>query len=550
MAGIFDRILARVAYIHARNVFGAFTRSLNKVDAAQGASLARALAVVRGGEWGRQRGLDRVSTMADLRRATPLQTYEDIRPFIDRVADGDTGALFSLGQRIHMFAMSSGTASRPKRVPVPSAFVNDYKRGWNTFGVRMLTDHPDAILRGILQSSGRYDESKSAAGIPCGAITGLMARTQKGIVRRYYVAPAELAHIVDVRARQYAQMRFAVGRDVAFAVTANPSTLINMARIADQESERLIRDIRDGTLMPPGADEDVPGAICAALKPDPARARQLETLRTQHGRLAPRDYWRLSFVACWTGGTMGHYLPRLADWWGDVPVRDIGLLASEGRVTIPLDDDVAAGVLDVRSGVFEFIPVEQFDSPKPDTAGPREVEVGREYAVVLTNTTGLVRYRLDDIVRVEGWVGQSPLLRFMRRGGGVSSLAGEKLTESQVVAAMSAACEGLGVKGIEYVLAARWGDPPCYELRAIAADQDLGAAVDSALCAQNDEYSSRRSSGRLGSVVVIPWQENDLRSFDAALIKARGSAPEQYKRPCLLSDPEFFTKKSTHNPSP
>lgn len=545
MPGILDRIVARVAYIHARNVFGGFARSLNQVDAAQLAALRQALAVVRGGEWARQRGLNSVQSLADLRRATPLQTYEDIRSMIDRVADGDTQALFSPGQRIHMFAMSSGTASRPKRVPVPTAFINDYRRGWNTFGVKMLTDHRDAILRGIFQSSGRFDETRSAAGIPCGAITGLMARMQKGIVRRHYVAPAELAYVGDVRDRQYAQMRFAIARDVAFAVTANPSTLINLARLANEESERLIRDIRNGALTPPGGAIELSAKARAALTPNPERARALESLREAHGRLAPRDYWRLSFVACWTGGTMGHYLPRLAEWWGAIPVRDIGLLASEGRVTIPVDDDTAAGALDVRSGVFEFIPVEEFEAPSPGTLTARELEVGREYAVVVSNTTGLIRYRLDDIVRVEGWAGQAPLLRFMRRGGGVSSLAGEKLTESQVVSAMSSACERLGISGVEYVMAPQWGDPPYYELRAVTPRaSDVALAVDEELGRQNDEYSSRRKTARLGPVRCICLQEKDLRTFDAALVAARGSAPEQYKRPCLLLSPEILPRIS------
>ena len=56
---------------------------------------------------------------------------------------------------------------------------------------------------------------------------------------------------------------------------------------------------------------------------------------------------------------MGHYLERLREWWGAVPVRDVGLLASEGRVSIPLDDDSAVGALDVESAVWEFVPVER-----------------------------------------------------------------------------------------------------------------------------------------------------------------------------------------------
>ena len=131
----------------------------------------------------------------------------------------------------------------------------------------------------------------------------------------------------------------------AFAITANPATLIQMAQTASEHGEALIRDVRDGTLSSRiVGDPPLRLILSAGLKADPGRARELEQLRSQHGALRPRDYWNIDFLACWTGGSMGHYLDRLADWWGPVPVRDIGLLASEGRVSIPLEDDTPTGV--------------------------------------------------------------------------------------------------------------------------------------------------------------------------------------------------------------
>ena len=57
--------------------------------------------------------------------------------------------------------------------------------------------------------------------------------------------------------------------------------------------------------------------------------------------------WNVSFLANWTGGTLKLYLPRLAELFDNVPVRDIGLVASEGRFSIPLSDDSPAGVAEV-----------------------------------------------------------------------------------------------------------------------------------------------------------------------------------------------------------
>lgn len=536
MAGLLERIAARVAYVHATRVFRRFERDLSRLREAQEAALARALRQVRGGEFSRRSGLERVRTRDELRRALPLQRYEDLRGVIERVGAGEPAALFAPGVAPRMFATSSGTTSRTKLIPVTPAFIADYRRGWNTFGLKLLSDHPHAILRHILQVTGRMDESRTGAGVPCGAITGLLARLQKGIVRRYYVGRAEIAELGDARARYYALMRLGAVQDVAFAITANPATLIQLARVANEESERLIRDVRDGTLSV-AADARLRAALGAGLRPNPGRAAELEQIRGAAGNLWPRSIWRIAFLACWTGGSMSHYLPRLRELWGDVPVRDIGLLASEGRVSVPLADGTAAGVLDVTAAAFEFIPIEQFDAPEPQTRLPEEVEPGREYAVVLSNTTGLLRYRLDDVVRVVGWRGAAPVVEFLYRGGRVASVVGEKLTENQVIAAMGAACAAIGVSTSDFLLAPCWAEPPYYRLTSPAASAVLAEALDRALCDVNEEYAARRRSGRLG---LVAWQTAAGESFvemDKRVVAERRCTPEQYKRQILLTAP-------------
>ena len=538
MPSLLERLAARLAFWHASSVYRGFRADLARFPRTQERTLRRVLRTIGSGAYARRFGLQRVTAIRELRAAAPIATYEDLRPSIDRVADGDVGALFHPSCRIRMFATSSGTTAKRKLIPVTDAFVQQYRRGWNTFGLKMLRDHPDAVLRAILQSSGRHDEFATPTGVPCGAITGLMARTQKSVVRRFYVGKSEIALISDPRARYYTLMRFAAVRDVAFAVTANPATLIRLAEVANDDCELLIRDVRDGTVSAKLVSN---AALRARLenhcRPDPARAREIEALVHEHGRLRPRDLWNLSFLACWTGGSLGHYLPIVATWYGAIPIRDIGLLASEGRVTIPLDDNSAVGVLDPHSGVFEFIPADEWDAPGAQALLPHELEAGRDYTVVLTNDAGLVRYRLDDVVRVHGFLDHAPLLEFLHRAGRVSSVAGEKLTENQVVVAVKAVCVSCGCGGVDFVLAPVWDDPPRYRVNVVG-DVPAGFArqLDRALCASNEEYASRRKSLRLAELEFRRLDADALRRLDERLVASRGSTAEQYKRPHLLLD--------------
>ena len=62
-----------------------------------------------------------------------------------------------------------------------------------------------------------------------------------------------------------------------------------------------------------------------------AKINRLEGIVARTGRLLPKDVWpSLQFLGNWTGGTMGAYLRSYPEFFGDRPVRDIGLIASEG----------------------------------------------------------------------------------------------------------------------------------------------------------------------------------------------------------------------------
>lgn len=537
MARLLDHTLARIARWHAGRVYRGFQRGLSHVRAIQQQTLLRALASVRDGEFGRRTKLRSVRTLDDLRAAVPLTTYEDLRPTLERVVAGEIGALFSPGITIRMFATSSGTTAKQKYIPVTDRFIREYRRGWNTFGLKMLSDHPRAILRAILQSSGRHDERITPAGIPAGAITGLLAQMQKGIVRRFYVGSSALARIENPIDRAYCLARFALTRDVAFAVTANPATLIRLAQIVDENAESLIRDIHDGSLDARRVgDPRLHAELSVLLDPMPQRARELQTLHSRAAALRPRDYWKLEFLACWTGGSMGHYLSRLADWYGPIPVRDVGLLASEGRVSIPLADNTPAGALDAQAACFEFIPVEHADDSQPATHAAHELERGREYAVVLTNDAGLVRYRLDDVVRVTDHIAETPVVEFLHRAGRVSSVAGEKLTERQLVEAVRQVCQNLQISEFDFAAEPVWADPPFYRVyAAIPASIDLARPLDIALSQQNDEYASRRKSLRLNELSVVRLDSTHFLNMDQRLIHQRGSTAEQYKRTYLFT---------------
>src|SRR5207245_30063 len=111
---------------------------------------------------------------------------------------------------------------------------------------------------------------------------------------------------------------------------------------------------------------DITGEIRRQLarrirRPAPDQARRLEQIVERTGTLYPRDYWPAPIIGCWLGGTAGYQARHLAEYFGDAPKRDIGLVSSEGRHTIPINDDTPDGVLAVTANYYEFVPVAEID---------------------------------------------------------------------------------------------------------------------------------------------------------------------------------------------
>lgn len=543
---------------HARRVYHRFVTATERAVRVQEKLLLQTLRRNAASDFGRKHGFGRIGSAAEFRRHVPIMNYEDHRPYIERVKNGDTAALFGPRETVRMFALTSGTSDQPKYIPVTNTFLKEYRAGWNAFGIKALLDHPHAFLRSILQVSSRMDESRSACGIPCGAITGLMAASQKRLVRKYYISPRCLAEIDDAEAKYYTIMRLAMPRDVAFMVAASPATQLKLARAGERHAEFIIRDIHDGTLQPSAlVPPHVRRELQPGLRPDPQAARRLDGLLQRHGRLLPRHYWELAFLANWTGGTLGLYLREFPEYFGDVPVRDIGLLASEGRVSIPVEDDTPAGILNVVGHFFEFIPVDQRDESNPPTYLCHELEPGREYFVLLTTSSGLCRYDLGDVVRCRGYFRQAPLVEFLNKGAHVSSLSGEKLTEHQVILAMDRAAAATGLRVPNFVLAPRWGSPPHYVLHVEALPgvateclEKLSDSLEDQLCRVNLEYLSKRQTQRLGPVALCLLVPGTLEDLDRRQASRHRRANEQYKHKylyCQLDDTCELTP-ATHLP--
>ncbi len=548
---LLHRIVFRPYRIWSQFQLRRFERSTRSSRDLQRRVLLDRIAKNRDSRFGRDHNFAGITKVEDFRARVPVTTYEYYTPYIEQMKAGQTDALLGPGQPLVMFAMTSGTQTARKYIPITEEYVKQFRRGWLVWGVKSCMDHPGMLYGSIVQLASDWDEFRTAAGTPCGSVSGLVASMQSSIVRRLYCVPPEVGRIKDVTARHYTTLRLAIPRDVTYFTTANPSTAVNLARLGDAEKDSLVRDIADGTL----SDRfNVPAAIRDALAarigtPDRRRARELEEIISRTGTLMPKDYWpNLKLLGNWTGGAVRAYLRHYPRMFGTTPVRDIGLIASEGRMTIPLESGSAGGVLDPTTNYYEFIPEEEANSAMPTVLEAHELVEGRNYFILLTTPSGFCRYNIFDLVRMVGRFNDTPVLEFLNKGAHFASITGEKLAESQVTRAVDWALGEMSHALTAFTLAPCWDDvQPYYTLLVerpdITSDEQgrrLLSGVDSALCRLNSEYHCKRQSRRLGAVRLGLLPPGAWKDFCRQRLEQRGGTLEQFKHPCLVNDYEFI----------
>ena len=284
------------------------------------------------------------------------------------MARGELGALFPPEETVQRFTITTGSTGKPKLNPVTPTWLKYYRQAWDLWGGKMLLDHSSKVGKKILHVIGSWDMGRTEGGIPISMVSALLARNQHPLVRPFYAVPNEVTDIPDPVGRYYATLRLSVGEHIGLIVVMNPGTLLRLAQLGDEHRESLIRDIRDGTLS---TRFEIPAAIRQQVsprvrRPNPQRARELEQIIERTGKLYPRDYWAEPLIACWLGGTAGYQAKYLPEYFGGSPMRDQGLVSSEGRHTIPIEDTKPQGILAINSAFYEFVPVNEDASSNLD----------------------------------------------------------------------------------------------------------------------------------------------------------------------------------------
>ena len=391
--------------------------------------------------------------------------------YIERMVKGEENLLTS--QPIRHFNKTSGTLGCAKYIPLSQKQISVMGKyhalhanavissqigyGWNDGkGVNLQEGTAE-----VLESGATYGSASSVA-VKNGPFKNLSASI--------YTSPAEAKQPAKGVITRYIHARFALQeRNVTYVVATFSSIILEMFRYIEDHSEMLVRDIEQGTIDESvDLPEDVRASLLGKLRPDPRRAEELRSAfsRGFDSPWARRIWPKLQYIYSAGGANFAPYTEKLRkNILGDgIHIFYMGVSASEGMFSTVYQADREDSVLTPDGCFMEFRDPEDENGP---CLTMDQLEEGKCYELIITNYSGLYRYRLHDVLRVTGFHNRLPLIRFETRAGYAANIRGEKTSEAAVRQMIEETEKTLGIDVTDYSLYADTDSlPPAYVILA------------------------------------------------------------------------------------
>jgi hypothetical protein len=522
-----------------------FRAALDRAAETQARLLLGYVASNRDTAFGRVHGFGGIRTVEDYQARVPLATYDDFEPLIQRIADGEAGVLTA--DRVERLVPSGGSTSAAKLIPFTRRLAREFAVAIDAWVSDLFAASP-ALLNGpaywSITPSAAFPPARPDTAVPIGFAddTAYLGGLRQALAGAVLAVPPVVARLRDVPAFRYATVLFLLREPQLRLVSVwHPSFLDMLLDTLEQCRDRLAADIGTGAFNPPstgGAQSPAPAR--SLLAPDPRRA---DVVRAAD----PGDYralWRtLSLISAWGDGHSRGPAEALALRVPDATLQPKGLLATEGVVTLPFQGRYP---LAITSHFFEFL------DERDRIHLAHELRSGEDYHVVLTTGGGLYRYRLGDRVRVDGFAGTTPSLRFVGKEDRASDWFGEKLSDGFVARVLDALFRGRQAPRFALLAPERYPSGMAYTL-FLDADAPRGEGLPSALergLRQNPHYAWCMELGQLRPARVIDVGPTAAQAYvDACVsrgqrlgdVKPAALRPETGWRsilPCLTAERE------------
>lgn len=450
-------------------------------------------------EFGRKHQFNKLFNLRDFKNAVPIQEYEDVKPYIDRLMNGEENLLWNTP--VNWFAKSSGTTSdKSKFIPITKESLEDchYQAAKDVLTIYYMHYPNSDLLTGKgLVIGGSHQISKINEEVLFGDLSAVLL--QNAPFWGQWLRTPELAiALMDEWEEKIEKLAASTISENVTSISGVPTwTLVLIKRILELTGKSTLKEVW------PSLELYMHGGV--AFTPYAEQFKQLI-------------------------GNDIHYLEMYNASEGFFAAQDA--IQQDGML------------LFLQHGIFyEFMPIEEYGKPHPKTIGLNKVEIGKNYAMVISTNGGLWRYLVGDTIQ---FTQLNPFkIKVSGRLKHFMNAFGEEVIVDNADKAIAIAAQKLNCVVNDYTAAPIYfsehqNGAHEWLIEFEYAPENLAQfayELDCALKMMNSDYEAKRHKDialRLPVVYSIPPQ-----TFNQWL-KQKGKLGGQHKVPRLSNDRKFI----------
>ena len=455
-------------------------------------------------EYGKSIGLDNVTSYEDFKKAVPIQDYEQMKPWIEKIKEGKHNILWK-GKPIYL-AKTSGTTSGTKYIPITKDSIpNHINTARNALLCYMAESGNTRFADGKLIFLSGSPELERIGGIPTGRLSGIVNHHIPKYLRSNQMPSYETNCIEDWETKLNKIVDETIKQDMTLISGIPPWMQMYFDELIKRSGKKV------GELFP-----NFSVMVQGGVNFEPYKAKLFESI----GR-------KIDCIELFP--------------------------ASEGFFAFQDSQHTEGLLLNANSGIFfEFVPAAEIFNEKPTRLSLRDVKVGENYAMIINSNAGLWGYNLGDTVK---FISTNPYrLVVTGRTKHFISAFGEHVIGEEVEYSILKAAEEEHVHITEFTVVpfVSDGDGKSYHEWFIEFEnkpgdmREFGNKVEENLRKKNVYYDDLISGNILSPLKITAVRKNGFIDY----MKSIGKLGGQNKVPRLSNDRKIadeLIKWSEHN---
>ena len=453
-------------------------------------------------EFGKKYGFAEINSFQKFQERVPIVAYEEFYPYIERVLKGEQNVIWP--SQINLFSKSSGTTNaKSKYIPVSEeSLESSHYKGGKDLLTLYLTQNPDSkLFEGkSLSIGGSLQDNPFNSKTEVGDISAIIMQNLPSWAEYLRTPPLEVALLENWEEKLTKMVEICSKEDVTSILGVPTWTVVFLERIAQETGKSNLLEVWPNfELFVHGAVNFQPYRELFKTKFFPSsHVKYLETYNASEGYFGVQDD-----------------------------------LSKEGEMLLMLDYGI----------FYEFIPMENIEEEHPKTLTISEVEMDKNYAIIISTNAGLWRYKIGDTVK---FTSKNPYrIKITGRTKHFINAFGEELIIENAEQGILAACQSAGLLIKDYTAAPVFmsnNKKGCHEWVIECNSkpkypEEFIEKLDSTLRFVNSDYDAKRKGDlALGMPMVHFVEQGTFYNW----MESRGKLGGQHKVPRLSNSREFI----------